>query len=172
SIEEIQLEMLKHTPLERGIIDEPALLESLQKAKAAGEKIVMTNGCFDILHAGHVAYLARAAELGDRLIVAINSDESVKRLKGPDRPINSVLPRMAVISALESVDWVIPFNEDTPARLIEQCMPDILVKGGDYQVDEIAGGQAVLANGGEVQILDLIDGLSTSAVIDAIKKKV
>ena len=172
SIEEIQSEMLKHTPLERGVIDEPALLESLQKAKAAGEKIVMTNGCFDILHAGHVAYLARAAELGDRLIVAINSDESVKRLKGSDRPINSVLPRMAVISALESVDWVIPFNEDTPARLIEQCMPDILVKGGDYQVDEIAGGQAVLANGGEVQILDLIDGLSTSAVIDAIKKKV
>ncbi|MCH7882764.1 MAG: bifunctional D-glycero-beta-D-manno-heptose-7-phosphate kinase/D-glycero-beta-D-manno-heptose 1-phosphate adenylyltransferase HldE [Proteobacteria bacterium] len=172
SIEEIQSEMLKHTPLERGVTDEATLLESLKEAKAAGEKIVMTNGCFDILHAGHVAYLARAAELGDRLIVAINTDESVKRLKGDDRPINNVLPRMAVISALESVDWVVPFSEDTPARLIEQCLPDILVKGGDYQVDEIAGGQAVLANGGEVRILDLIDGLSTSAVIEAIKKKV
>ena len=89
SIEEIQSEMLKHTPLERGVIDEPALLESLKKAKAAGEKIVMTNGCFDILHAGHVAYLARAAELGYRLIVPINSDETVNRLTGPDRPSNS-----------------------------------------------------------------------------------
>jgi D-beta-D-heptose 7-phosphate kinase/D-beta-D-heptose 1-phosphate adenosyltransferase len=172
SIKEIQSEMLKHTPLERGVTDETTLLESLKEAKAAGEKIVMTNGCFDILHAGHVAYLARAAELGDRLIVAINTDESVKRLKGDDRPINNVLPRMAVISALESVDWVVPFSEDTPARLIEQCLPDILVKGGDYQVDEIAGGQAVLANGGEVRILDFIDGLSTSSVIEAIKKKV
>ncbi|MFV2032198.1 MAG: bifunctional D-glycero-beta-D-manno-heptose-7-phosphate kinase/D-glycero-beta-D-manno-heptose 1-phosphate adenylyltransferase HldE [Gammaproteobacteria bacterium] len=172
SIEEIQSEMLKHAPLERGVIEETSLLESLQEARAAGEKIVMTNGCFDILHAGHVAYLSRAAELGDRLIVAVNTDESVQRLKGTDRPINNVLQRMAVVSALESVDWVVPFGEDTPARLIEQCLPDILVKGGDYQVAEIAGGQAVLANGGEVRILDFIDGCSTSAVIESIKKKV
>ena len=96
----------------------------------------------------------------------------VKRLKGDDRPINNVLQRMAVVSALESVDWVLPFGEDTPAQLIENCMPDILVKGGDYKADEIAGGPVVLANGGEVQILDFIDGLSTSAVIEAIKKKV
>lgn len=168
----IQAEMLRHTPLKRGVTDEVLLLESIQKAKAAGEKIVMTNGCFDILHAGHVAYLAQAAELGDRLIVAVNSDDSVKRLKGPGRPINSVMQRMAVLSALESVDWVVLFSEDTPARLIELCLPDVLVKGGDYKVDDIAGAPAVLENGGEVRILDFVDGCSTTAVIDAIKKKV
>ena len=132
----------------------------------------MTNGCFDILHAGHVAYLSKAAELGDRLIVAVNTDESVKQLKGLGRPINNVMQRMAVLSALESVDWVVPFSEETPARLIDQCLPDILVKGGDYRTEEIAGGQAVLDNGGSVQVLEFVDGLSTSAVIDAIKKKV
>jgi len=172
SIRGIQSEMLRHTPLKRGVTEESLLIESIQKAKDAGEKIVMTNGCFDILHAGHVAYLAQAAELGDRLIVAVNSDDSVKRLKGLDRPINNVMQRMAVLSALESVDWVVEFGEDTPARLIEQCLPDILVKGGDYQVHEIAGSQTVLDNGGEVRILEFVDGLSTTAVINAIKKKV
>ena len=132
----------------------------------------MTNGCFDILHAGHVAYLAQAAELGDRLIVAVNSDDSVKRLKGEDRPINSLMQRMAVLSALESVDWVVDFGEDTPARLIQQCLPDVLVKGGDYRVEDIAGSEAVLGNGGDVRILKFVDGCSTTAVINAIKKKV
>jgi D-beta-D-heptose 7-phosphate kinase/D-beta-D-heptose 1-phosphate adenosyltransferase len=127
TVKEIQSEMLKHSPLKRGVTDESSLLELLQKAKASDEKIVMTNGCFDILHAGHVAYLSRAAELGDRLIVAVNTDESVKQLKGPDRPINNEMQRMAVLSALESVDWVLPFSEETPTRLIEQCLPDILV---------------------------------------------
>jgi D-beta-D-heptose 7-phosphate kinase/D-beta-D-heptose 1-phosphate adenosyltransferase len=172
TVKEIQSEMLKHSPLKRGVTDESSLLELLQKAKASDEKIVMTNGCFDILHAGHVAYLSRAAELGDRLIVAVNTDESVKQLKGPDRPINNEMQRMAVLSALESVDWVLPFSEETPTRLIEQCLPDILVKGGDYKPEDIAGGQAVIDNGGQVMVLDFVDGLSTTAVIDAIKKKV
>lgn len=169
---ELQAEMIKHTPLERGVSDEDNLLELLQKAKAAGEKIIMTNGCFDILHAGHVAYLATAAELGDRLIVAVNTDESVKQLKGPERPINNVMQRMAVLSALESVDWVVPFSEQTPQRLIEKLLPDVLVKGGDYEIDDIVGGQAVIDNGGEVKVLKFVDGCSTTAVIDAIKKRV
>ena len=172
SVKEIQSEMLKHAPLKRGVTDEISLLELLKEAKASDEKIVMTNGCFDILHAGHVAYLSKAAELGDRLIVAVNSDESVKQLKGPDRPINNVMQRMAVLSALESVDWVVSFGEETPARLIEQCLPNILVKGGDYKVEEIAGGEAVLENGGEVRVIEFVDGHSTSAVIESIKKKV
>jgi D-beta-D-heptose 7-phosphate kinase/D-beta-D-heptose 1-phosphate adenosyltransferase len=171
SVKEIQSEMLKHAPLKRGITDEESLLELIQKAKAADEKIVMTNGCFDLIHAGHAAYLSTAAELGDRLIVAVNSDESVKQLKGPDRPINNLMQRMAVLSALESVDWVVPFSEDTPARLIGKCLPDILVKGGDYRPEEIAGGQAVVENGGNVQVLEFVDGHSTSAVIEAINKK-
>jgi len=171
TVKEIQSEMLKHAPLKRGVTDEKSLLELIQKAKAADEKIVMTNGCFDILHAGHVAYLSKAAALGDRLIVAVNSDESVKQLKGPDRPINNLMQRMAVLSALESVDWVVPFSEETPSRLIGQCLPDILVKGGDYRPEEIAGGQAVVENGGNVQVLEFVDGHSTSAVIEAINKK-
>ena len=169
---EIQSEMIKHAPLERGVIDEDNLLDLLQKAKAAGEKVIMTNGCFDILHAGHVAYLAMAAELGDRLIVAVNADASVKLLKGPERPINNVMQRMAVLSALESVDWVVPFSEQTPQRLIEKILPDVLVKGGDYEIDDIVGGQAVINNGGEVKLLKFVDGCSTTAVIEAIKKKV
>jgi len=172
SFKEIQSEMLKHTPLKRGVIDEESLLELIRKAKASDEKIVMTNGCFDILHVGHVAYLSKAAELGDRLIVAVNTDESVKQLKGADRPINNLMHRMAVLSGLESVDWVVPFSERTPARLIEQCLPDILVKGGDYQPEEIAGGQTVVENGGQVQVLEFVDGHSTSSVIESIKKKV
>jgi D-beta-D-heptose 7-phosphate kinase/D-beta-D-heptose 1-phosphate adenosyltransferase len=99
-------------------------------------------------------------------------DKSVRQLKGPDRPINNEMQRMAVLSALESVDWVVPFGEETPARLIAQCLPDILVKGGDYRAEDIAGGQAVVDNGGEVKVLDFVDGLSTTAVINAIKKKV
>ena len=172
SVKEIQSEMLIHAPLKRGVTDESSLLELLHKAKTSDEKIVMTNGCFDILHAGHVAYLSRAAELGDRLVVAVNTDQSVKLLKGPDRPINNEMQRMAVLSGLESVDWVVPFSEETPARLIGACLPDVLVKGGDYKLEEIAGSDAVIDNGGVVKVLDFVDGLSTTAVIDAIKKKV
>ena len=171
SVPELQQAMLAHEPLQRGVSTEDGLVETLLVAKANGERIVMTNGCFDILHAGHVAYLSNAAELGDRLIVAVNDDDSVRRLKGEDRPVNGVQQRMAVLSGLESVDWVIPFSEDTPARVIARLLPDVLVKGGDYLPEEIAGGDAVIANGGDVQVLQFIDGLSTSAIISAIKKR-
>lgn len=172
SVEELQQAMLQHEPLRRGVVSEAELSDTLLRAKASRERIVMTNGCFDILHAGHVAYLSSAAELGDRLIVAVNDDESVRRLKGDGRPVNSVGQRMAVLSGLESVDWVVPFSEDTPERLISALLPDVLVKGGDYTVEQIAGAEAVLANGGDVKVLEFIDGLSTSAIIAAIRKKV
>jgi rfaE bifunctional protein nucleotidyltransferase chain/domain len=125
----------------------------------------MTNGCFDILHPGHVSYLQKARAMGDRLIVAVNDDESVKRLKGADRPINSLDRRMALLSALECVDWVVPFSEDTPERLICKMLPDVLVKGGDYSPEQIAGGACVRENGGEVKIIEYIEGHSTTDII-------
>ena len=134
-------------------------------AKRRGEKVVMTNGCFDILHAGHVAYLNEAAKLGDRLIVAVNADESVRELKGEGRPINAIERRMAVLAGLASVDWVVMFSEDTPQRLVGEVLPDILVKGGDYQIEDIAGGREVLANGGDVKVLLFEEGVSTTAII-------
>jgi len=130
----------------------------------------MTNGCFDILHAGHVTYLEQAKRLGDRLIVAVNDDASVKRLKGEARPVNTESRRMAVLAALESVDWVVPFSEDTPERLICKVLPDVLVKGGDYKPEEIAGGQCVIDKDGEVKVLQFVEGCSTTKIIDAIKK--
>ena len=169
SVREMQAAMLEHAPLERGVVDESSLLTLMERARANGERVVMTNGCFDILHSGHVAYLSQAAALGDRLIVAVNSDDSVKRLKGPERPVNGVDQRMAVLSGLESVDWVVSFSEDTPQRLIEACLPDVLVKGGDYRPEDIAGGAAVQAHGGEVRVLDFVDGCSTSRIIDDIR---
>lgn len=152
-----------------GVIDELSLIEAVKKAQARGEKVVMTNGCFDILHAGHVSYLNHAAELGDRLIVAVNTDESVKRLKGPGRPVNPTERRMAVLAGLGAVDWVVPFAEDTPQRLIAEVLPDLLVKGGDYKPEEIAGGKEVIAAGGKVQVLNFEDGCSTTEIIEAIK---
>ncbi|KJY90990.1 heptose 1-phosphate adenyltransferase [Vibrio neptunius] len=152
-----------------GVITEQALIDAVKNAQSKGEKVVMTNGCFDILHAGHVSYLNHAAELGDRLIVAVNTDESVKRLKGPGRPVNPTDRRMAVLAGLGAVDWVVPFGEDTPQRLISEVLPDLLVKGGDYKPEEIAGGKEVIANGGEVKVLNFEDGCSTTEIIDAIK---
>lgn len=152
-----------------GVISEDALIEAVKKAQARGEKVVMTNGCFDILHAGHVSYLNHAAELGDRLIVAVNTDESVKRLKGPGRPVNSTDRRMAVLAGLGAVDWVVPFSEDTPQRLIAAVLPNLLVKGGDYKPEEIAGGKEVIAAGGEVKVLNFEEGCSTTEIIEAIK---
>ncbi|ENM5872225.1 bifunctional D-glycero-beta-D-manno-heptose-7-phosphate kinase/D-glycero-beta-D-manno-heptose 1-phosphate adenylyltransferase HldE [Vibrio mimicus] len=152
-----------------GVISEEALIEAVKKAQARGEKVVMTNGCFDILHAGHVSYLNHAAELGDRLIVAVNTDESVKRLKGPGRPVNSTDRRMAVLAGLGAVDWVVPFSEDTPQRLIAAVLPNLLVKGGDYKPEDIAGGKEVIAAGGEVKVLNFEEGCSTTEIIEAIK---
>ncbi len=152
-----------------GIMNEQQLKNIIQKAKQTGEKIVMTNGCFDILHPGHVSYLENARKLGDRLIVAVNSDHSVKRLKGESRPINDLDSRMAVLAGLASVDWVVPFEEDTPQRLISEILPDLLVKGGDYQPHEIAGSKEVWENGGDVKVLNFENGCSTSNIIKKIQ---
>ena len=143
-------------------------MRQVADAKARGERIVMTNGCFDILHAGHIRYLQQARNMGDKLIVAVNDDASVKRLKGEDRPINTLQNRMQLLAALEMVDWVVAFSEDTPERLICAVLPDRLVKGGDYQVQDIAGYDCVTDNGGEVVVLDYHEGLSTSKMIQSI----
>jgi D-beta-D-heptose 7-phosphate kinase / D-beta-D-heptose 1-phosphate adenosyltransferase len=155
----------------RGVMSQQQLAIAIKAAKQRGEKIVMTNGCFDILHAGHVSYLETASELGDKLIVAVNDDDSVRRLKGQGRPINSVQRRMAVLAGLASVDWVCDFSEDTPERIISELLPDILVKGGDYQVENIAGGKQVIANGGEVKVLNFEEGVSTTGIIQSIVDK-
>ncbi|WP_280564368.1 bifunctional D-glycero-beta-D-manno-heptose-7-phosphate kinase/D-glycero-beta-D-manno-heptose 1-phosphate adenylyltransferase HldE [Chromohalobacter sp. 48-RD10] len=153
---------------EFGPIEEGALVDAVRAAKLRGERVVMTNGCFDILHAGHVAYLEQAKRLGDRLIVAVNDDASVARLKGPKRPINTLERRMQVLAGLSAVDWVVPFAEETPARVIAEVLPDVLVKGGDYRPEDIAGGEAVIDDGGEVQVLNFEDGVSTTAMIGTI----
>lgn len=168
--QELQNAMLSHQPLTQGVVSEPLLCELIEKAKASGEVIVMTNGCFDILHAGHVSYLRQAAQLGDRLIIAVNDDDSVARLKGPSRPINTLALRMQVLAGLASVDWVVSFSEDTPERLIAACTPDILVKGGDYKPEEIAGAHYVTEKGGKVIILDFVDGVSTTQIIEKAKR--
>ncbi|WJG10436.1 bifunctional D-glycero-beta-D-manno-heptose-7-phosphate kinase/D-glycero-beta-D-manno-heptose 1-phosphate adenylyltransferase HldE [Aliiglaciecola sp. LCG003] len=149
----------------RGVMTQQQLAIAVESAKRRGEKVVMTNGCFDILHAGHVSYLQNASTLGDKLIVAVNSDQSVRALKGPGRPVNNVSRRMSVLAALASVYWVVEFDEDTPERLISEILPDILVKGGDYQIHQIAGGKQVIANGGDVKVLNFEDGVSTSSII-------
>lgn len=152
-----------------GIMNETELKSAVKLAKDRGEKVVMTNGCFDILHPGHVSYLENARKLGDRLIVAVNSDASVKRLKGESRPINDLDSRMAVLAGLSSVDWLVAFEEDTPQRLIAEILPDLLVKGGDYKPEDIAGAKEVWENGGDVKVLNFEDGCSTSNVIKKIQ---
>jgi len=151
-----------------GVLSE--VKQAMQQAKQEGEKIVLTNGCFDILHPGHIRYLQQARELGDRLIVLVNSDASVKRLKGPERPVNSLQYRMEMLAALECVDWVLAFENDTPKEEIDLLLPDILAKGGDYtDITAIAGHESVLANGGEVKILSFIEGHSTTSIIESIR---
>lgn len=152
-----------------GVLSEEQLKLAVKLAQHRGEKVVMTNGCFDILHAGHVSYLNTAREQGNRLIVAVNSDQSVRSLKGQGRPVNTVDRRMAVLAGLGAVDWVIEFTEETPQRLIAEILPDLLVKGGDYQPEEIAGGKEVIANGGEVRVLQFEEGCSTSEIIKTIR---
>jgi D-beta-D-heptose 7-phosphate kinase/D-beta-D-heptose 1-phosphate adenosyltransferase len=151
-----------------GVMNAQQLRLAVQQAQMKGERVVMTNGCFDILHSGHVAYLTEAATLGDRLIVAVNTDDSVRKLKGEGRPINNLQRRMAVLAGLSAVDWVVPFSEDTPQALIADILPDVLVKGGDYQIHEIAGGKEVIANGGEVRVLLFEEGVSTTGIISQI----
>ncbi len=152
-----------------GFMDKNTAIQVIHHAKRNGEQVVMTNGCFDILHAGHINYLVKARSLGDRLIIAVNDDESVKRLKGDSRPINSIENRMMVLNALACVDWVVPFSEDTPEQLISLLEPDILVKGGDYTEEQIAGATSVRNSGGDVIILPFEGGCSTSLILERIK---
>src|SRR3569832_958191 len=151
------------------VVSEQQLLAAVDDARAHGEIVVMTNGCFDILHAGHVAYLEEARKLGDRLIVAVNDDASVRRLKGAARPVNPLDQRMAVLAALKSVDCVVPFSEDTPERLICAVRPRYLVKGGDYRPEQIAGHRCVAEHGGEVVVLKFVEGHSTTRIIERCK---
>ena len=138
--------------------------------KFLNKKIVFTNGVFDILHQGHIASLSEAAACGDILIVAVNSDASVKRLKGPQRPVNGQDARALILASLVVTDAVIIFDEDTPLHLISEILPDVLVKGSDYSIEQIAGAKEVLANGGEVKLIDLVEGVSTTAIIDRINQ--
>lgn len=169
TVPELRRELQKNLESDVGILTEKELLVALTDARAHGETIVMTNGCFDILHAGHVTYLEEAKALGKRLLVAINDDNSVARLKGEGRPIVPLQERMTVLSALRAVDWVVPFSENTPQRLIGEVMPDVLVKGADYQHHEIAGAQQVKEAGGRVETIKLVDGVSSTNIIDAIR---
>ena len=146
-------------------------IEIINRIKADRKKIVFTNGCFDLLHVGHIRYLAQAKRLGDFLIIGLNSDSSVKELKGKDRPINSFDDRATLLSAIESVDLVIMFEEQTPENLIKDIVPDILVKGGDYNIEDIVGYQTVMQNGGQVKTLSFYDGYSSTNYINKIKKR-
>ena len=139
-------------------------IDFLNSLRVDGKKIVFTNGCFDIIHVGHIRYLSKAKELGDILIVGLNSDESVKKLKGDNRPINSFEDRAILLSSLRFVDSVIMFKEQTPDNLIKKIVPDILVKGGDYKLEDIVGYQTVIENGGQVKTLSFYDGYSLSLI--------
>ncbi len=156
---------------ERGVLGVEQLLVAIEDARAHGERIVFTNGCFDIIHAGHVGYLEEARSQGDRLIVAVNDDASVSRLKGPGRPINSVDRRMAVLAGLGAVDWVVSFADDTPEALLDMIRPDVLVKGGDYTVEQVVGAPIVQGYGGTVRVLNFVDSCSTTAIIARVREK-
>jgi len=162
---ELQRALYEHAEPAKGSVSEEQLITAVADAKRHGETIVMTNGCFDILHAGHVGYLEQARRLGNRLIVAVNDDASVRRLKGVERPVNKLEQRMQVLAGLAAVDWVVSFSEDTPERLICRVKPDYLVKGGDHAPDTIAGGRCVREAGGQVVAMDYFDGHSTSGII-------
>lgn len=145
------------------------LRETVARWRAAGERIVFTNGCFDILHYGHLHYLAEARDLGERLVIGLNSGDSVRRLKGPARPINDEATRAHLLAALEVVDAVVFFDEDTPLELIKTAMPDVLVKGGDWKPEQIVGSDVVLASGGQVRSLPFVDGYSTTNIEQKIR---
>lgn len=152
------------------VLDDLALSRHLAIWKFFKKKVVFTNGCFDILHAGHITLLAKARDLGDVLIVGVNSDESVRRLKGEGRPINGIEERTLMLASLIFVDAVVVFDEDTPENLIKKVKPEVLVKGSDYQESEIVGAEFVKSYGGEVVRIPLVEGLSTSQILEKIKK--
>ena len=144
------------------------LIDNLKKE---GKKVVFTNGCFDILHVGHLRYLEQAKDQGDILVIGVNSDASVRRLKGPTRPINSELDRAEILAGLRAVDYTVIFEEDTPVELIDELKPSIHVKGGDYKKEDLPETEVVERNGGEVRILMLVDGKSTTSVVNKILEK-
>ncbi len=137
-----------------------------------GKKMVFTNGVFDLLHIGHITYMAKAADLGDKLIIGLNSDSSVKRIKGEDRPVNDQNNRAAILAALFFVDAVVVFEDDTPLNLITALMPDILVKGSDYSVENIVGAKEVIAQGGEVKTINFVEGYSSTSIIEKIRNQI
>ena len=138
--------------------------------KQAGEEVVFTNGCFDIIHRGHIEVLAQTADLGDRLIIGLNSDSSIQKLKGKNRPIIEEQSRAILLASLEFVDAVVIFSEDTPLKLISALLPDVLAKGGDYEIETIVGHEIVQQNGGKVKLVPFVDGFSSTTIIDKIKK--
>lgn len=152
--------------IENKIFTRNSIQKKVAEWKNGGNKIVFTNGCFDILHIGHTTYLAKARNLGDKLIIALNSDSSVKKLKGEKRPINNENARAIVLASLMFVDAVVVFDEDTPYNLICDILPDILAKGADYKVENIAGSDVVLKNGGTVELIELVDDFSTTKIIE------
>jgi len=169
TVDELDLAVHDQQVTHRGVVTEAELLALRQTARLRGETLVLTNGCFDILHAGHVAYLEEASRLGDRLVVAVNVDQTVRELKGPDRPVNRLEWRMAVLAALACVDWVVPFSEPTPERLICALQPDLLVKGGDNDPERIPGATCVRQAGGQVRVLGYLDNCSTTGIIRSIR---
>lgn len=147
------------------IIEPEQLNRLLSLWRFQGEKIVFTNGCFDVIHLGHLKYLAEASNLGTKLIIGLNTDASVSRLKGPDRPINQEDARALVLAGFQFIDAIVYFDEDTPFNLIQQVQPDVLVKGGDYKPEDIVGFDIVTSKGGEVVTIDFVEGFSSSAII-------
>lgn len=154
------------------ICDLPAMKDRIAQWKQEGRKVVFTNGVFDLLHIGHITYMAKASELGDKLIIGLNSDSSVKRIKGDDRPVNDQNSRAALLAALFFVDGIVLFEEDTPLNLISALLPDILVKGADYAIENIVGAKEVLANGGEVKTINFVEGYSSTSIINKIRKQI
>ncbi len=144
--------------------------QQVREWQKAGNKVVFTNGCFDLLHLGHVDYLENARNLGDRLVIGLNSDSSVSRFKGPERPLQDQNSRARVLAALQFADLIVLFNEDTPLELISQLQPNVLVKGSDYLAENIVGADVVRKNGGEVKTIDFVPGYSTTRIVEKIKR--
>ena len=165
-----EVSLIEKKAYNRGGMSLEQLISAVRDSKAKGERIVFTNGCFDILHAGHVSYLEEAKKEGDKLIVGLNSDESVARMKGKGRPINAIDRRMKIIASLKVVDWVVCFDEDTPESLIETISPHVLVKGGDYSVDQVLGADHVRTSGGVVKVLSFVEDCSTSMLVEKIRE--
>ena len=161
--------MLHYRKIKNKILSYSQLDELIEKWKNQGEKIVFTNGCFDIIHQGHIDYLAKAADLGTKLFIGVNTDNSVSRIKGPSRPIQDEKSRLMILAAMEFTDALILFDEDTPIKLIERIIPHVLVKGSDYRAEDIVGYEVVTTHGGRVETLDFLEGYSTTAIEERIK---